>query len=148
MKYIKKLEKFNKKSEEIKKIIKNYEPYAVKYEDHKNIKQFSVLVKDKNSDFNSWVDIWVEDGEINSDWNQMIYYNDNEDDMVKKGVENDSDVYLKTESAALTILEENNLIYYDEDIMYHYSDYWYIKDGYKDEGFSLEDAKKIRKYNL
>lgn len=151
MKYLKYFEKdeFNSEiEEEVENIIKNYNPYVVKYEDHKSDKYFSVLVKDKNSNFETWVDLWVEDGEVNLDWNQMTYHKFDSNDMIKKGVESDSDIYSDTYNIVLDKLITDEMIYEDETGYYYYSNYWYIKDGYKDKGINLDDAKRIKKYNL
>jgi hypothetical protein len=146
MKYIKTYEdNFN---EEVKHIIDNYDPYVVKIQEVD--RYFSVLIKDKNSDFESWLDVWVTDtnNDIESEWNQQIYYNNNSNDIIKKEVESDNDVFSMSESVALYKLLDDNMIYEEDDKYYYYSDYWYVKDGYKDKGISLDKAREIKKYNL
>jgi len=151
MKYIKKFETYEydkELEEEIDRIVSNYDPIVVKYED--NGEMFFVLVKDKNSDFISWVDLWEDSGEITSDWNQMVYNTNNSNDIIKKGVESDPNVYDLTYSISLDKLLRDEMIYYDDEDnnSYYHTNYWYIKDGYKERGISLEDAKQMRKYNL
>jgi len=147
MKYIKKFENsFDTEVKvEVDKIIKKYDPYVLKYEEEGDF--FSVLVKDKNSDFMSYIDLWLEHGDVSSEWNQMSYSTNNSNDMIKKGVENDGDVYTDTFNIALDKLISDEMIYND-DKYYHYKDFWYVKDGYKEQGIGLEDAKRMRKYNL
>lgn len=153
MKYIKEFEKdkFNFEiEEEIKKVVDNYEPKAVKYEYHEHGKEsyFSIMVKDNNSSFSSWVDISFESGDCESEWNQAIYSTDNSNDMIKQGIENSDDVLFITESAILDYLAENEILYEEDGEYYYFEKYWYVKDGYKDNGISLEDAKRMRDFNI
>ncbi|MCK9416069.1 hypothetical protein M0Q97_05350 [Candidatus Dojkabacteria bacterium] len=131
---------------EAKKIIKNYDPIISKYEDDNGY--LSVLLKDKNSSFESWIDISIEDYEISADWNQISYYRDNSNDMIKQKVENNSDVFDMSLSVAEEKLLEDNMIYYEDDKYYYHKDFWYEKDGYKERGIDYDAAKKIRKYNI
>jgi len=149
MKHIKKFEKdkyYFEIEKEIKEIIKNYNPYVIKYED--NGGYFSVLIKDKNSDFKTWIDIWVEQYDILSEWNQSSYNTNNLNDIIKKGVEDDGDIISMTEGVAISKLLEDSMIYEDDDKYYYHKNFWYIKDGYKKQDVNLDDAKKIKKYNL
>lgn len=131
---------------EVKKIIKKYDPIVLKYED--NDSYFSVLLKDKNSTFESWIDISIENDDISIEWNQFSYNLDNSKDMIKKKVQNDDYVFDLSGSVALEKLEEDNMIYYENDKYYYHKYFWYIKDGYKDRGIDYDIAKKIRKYNV
>lgn len=147
MKYLKSYELY-KFQDEITHIINNYDPYVVKYEENKSNKYFSVLIKDKNSNFTSWIDLWIENNQICADWNQMSYDRLNSKDMIKKEVENNPDIYSMSESVAREKLIDDEMIYEDENGYHYYNDYWYVKDGFKKQDISLDDAKKIKKYNL
>jgi len=131
---------------EAKDIIKNYDPIVSKYEDNNGY--FSVLLKDKNSTFESWIDISVENYDISIEWNQISYNMNNSKDMIKKKVENDSSVFDLSSSIALQKLEDDNMIYVENGNYYYHKDFWYVKDGYKEKGVDYDVAKKIRKYNI
>jgi hypothetical protein len=131
---------------EAKDIIKKYDPIVLKYEDNNGY--FSVLLKDENSTFESWIDISVENYDISIEWNQFSYDMNNSKDMIKKKVENDSSVFDLSSSIALQKLEDDNMIYIENGNYYYHKDFWYVKDGYKEKGVDYDVAKKIRKYNI
>lgn len=131
---------------EAKDIIKKYDPIVLNYEDNNGY--FSVLLKDENSTFESWIDISVENYDISIEWNQFSYDMNNSKDMIKKKVENDSSVFDLSSSIALQKLEDDNMIYIENGKYYYHKNFWYIKDGYKEKGIDYDTAKKIKKYNI
>jgi hypothetical protein len=134
--------------EESKNIISNFDPVVIKYEENEGY--FSVLIKDKNSDFKTWLDISFDDGEPNSEWNQISYNNNNSNDMIKKLVEDSEGMLDICSNAAIEKLIKDEKVYDDDDEGYvNYKDYWYIRDGFKERGIDYETAKSIRyDYNL
>ena len=149
MKYIKKfeLDKYSWEiSKEAKDIIENYDPIVIKYEELE--KYFSVQLKDQNSEFETWVDINVDDYDINGDWNQISYNLNNSKDMIKKTVENDPNVFDISIATASDKLLEDDMIYEENGEYYYYKDFWYVKDGFKEKGISYDKAKQIKKYNI
>lgn len=134
--------------EESKNIISNFDPVVIKYEENEGY--FSVLIKDKNSDFKTWLDISFDDGEPNSEWNQISYFNNNSNDMIKKLVEDSEGMLDICSNAAIEKLIKDEKVYDDDDEGYvNYKDYWYIRDGFKERGIDYETAKSIRyEYNL
>lgn len=145
-----KIFEMDKYSFEIKKeannIIKKYDPIVLKYED--NDGYFSVLLKDKNSTFESWIDISVDNYDLTAEWNQLTYNTDNYNDMIKQKVENDSKVFDLSRSIAEEKLLDDHMVYEEDNKYYHYKKFWYVKDGFKDNGIDYEKAKKMKKYNV
>lgn len=119
MKYIKLFEEQSTSLVKAEKIIKNYKPQAVKFEgDSKN--GYSVLVKDKKSDWTAWVDISVENKDISADWNQYIFHKDIAEDVIAKKVQEDLDVFEAATSEAISFLETKGFIYQDEKAAWFY----------------------------
>lgn len=57
--------------------LKPYSPRAIKHESDDD--GFSVLVHDDNGNYpDVWIDVWVNDGELDWDWNMWIFHKDNE----------------------------------------------------------------------
>lgn len=131
---------------EAKNIIKKYDPIVLKYED--NDGYFSVLLKDKNSTFESWIDISVDNYDLTAEWNQISYDINDSKDMIKQKVENDSKVFDLSRSIAEEKLLDDHMVYEEDNKYYHYKKFWYVKDGFKDNGIDYEKAKKMKKYNV
>ena len=91
-------------------IISNFKPIATKIENDNGY--FSVFVKDENSSFDSWIDVWIENKDVESVWNQQTYYLNNSKDAIKKQVE--TEVFDEALSVAIDKLESENLIYQDD----------------------------------
>lgn len=131
---------------EAKGIIKKYDPIVSKYDDSDGY--FSVLLKDKNSTFESWIDISIENYDLTAEWNQISYNMNNSKDMIKQKVENDSNVFDLSRSIAEEKLLDDHMVYEEDNKYYHYKKFWYVKDGFKDNGIDYEKAKKMKKYNV
>lgn len=100
-KYVKKnkinsfLKKQSKKS--IDEIINNFTPTIKKYEkdDTDEYKSYSFLIKDQNSDFEVWIDVWKNKGqdELHFAWNQDIFDLDNENDRDIQKIQDDNEIF-------------------------------------------------------
>ena len=75
--------------EQSSKIIKNFNPKVIKEELDKE--WLSVLIKDKNSDFQAWMDFNFIDESV--DWNKFIFYKSSSKDMIEKAVMDNDWVY-------------------------------------------------------
>lgn len=96
----------------VDEIINNVKPVAVKYEGNSE-DGYSVLVKDKNSDFDAWVDVWINEDyhDVETDWNQYIFSVDSEEDRIQQAVQDNTDViYDMFTSAAIGYLEDKGLV--------------------------------------
>ena len=134
----------NKK--EANKIISDYDPIVLKYED--NDGYFSVYIKDKNSEFNTWIDISIEDYEISAEWNQLTYNTNNSNDIIKSMIESDNDVFTSSISVSEDKLLADRMIYEEDGKYYYHKDHWYVKGGFKDNGIDYDKAKRMKKYNI
>ena len=97
---------------QVKKIIKNFSPVAVKYEGDSE-EGYSVLIKDKKSNFSAWVDVWINESyyDVETDWNQYIFSTNSTEDRIKSAVQDDTEtVYDLATSVAIQKLEEDGLI--------------------------------------
>lgn len=68
----------------------------------------SVLIKD--GDIESWVDVWVRDGELCCGWNKYIFYLDDEEQQVWQDNPDNFDI---ATSLAIEALEKEKQIYQD-----------------------------------
>lgn len=75
--------------EESTKIIENFDPELINEE--LDGEWLSVLIKDKNSDFQAWLDFNFIDESI--DWNKFVFFNNNSKDMIEKAVMDDDNVF-------------------------------------------------------
>jgi len=101
---------------EAEKIISNFEPEGIKVEISDKT-SFSVLIKDKNSEFEGWVDIYFDTHgaiDINSEWNQYIFNNTNSNDILKQKIQDNIDVYDSATDEALYKLKKDKLIYQND----------------------------------
>lgn len=119
----KKAESYNLTDEDketVKKIIKNFNPIAVKYNGN-NDDGYSVLIKDKNSDFESWMDVWVDGKDVDVDWNQYIYHTDIIEDVMKRKIEDDTEtVFDLTSSEAVNFLQDKGILVQDDNANWAY----------------------------
>lgn len=99
---------------DLKKLILNCTPKAVKFEGNSE-EGFSVLVIDEKSDFKAWMDVIINDEKISVDWNQYIFYLDNEKDVFQRDAQNDCYLYEIFSNEATSFLEQINKISQDED---------------------------------
>ena len=106
----------NVKSEieqEAQNIIKKFKPYVIKWKANDN--GGSVLIGDKNSDFQAWVDVWISGNDVDCDWNQYITHINDPKEYRDLQVRNDTEtVFDLATSEAIYCLEQNNIIAQDE----------------------------------
>ncbi|MEY3311795.1 MAG: hypothetical protein RL348_1128 [Bacteroidota bacterium] len=70
----------------------------------------SVLIQDKN--IKAWIDVWVEDEDVQCEWNQYIFNtNNSKDQALKKWQENNFEM---ASSLAIYALETAGIIIQDE----------------------------------
>jgi hypothetical protein len=81
---------------------------AIKIEDHIDGQYYSVLVKNKKIEV--WMDISIEHGDVDCDWNQYIFFQDNIEDMKIKKFQENSDNFEKVSDVAVDALEKYNKI--------------------------------------
>ena len=90
---------------EKRKILKNLYFRVEKIEKDKN--GVSVYLKDKNSDFYCWFDLWKDkNGEYEGDWNKYIFFKDNFKDMVQKEIQENCDAFEQAFYTSLDAMEE------------------------------------------
>jgi len=68
------------------------------------------LVKDKKSGLELWLDVFVRDGDVSVDWNQYIFFLNDEDDAIKKQIQEDAYVYDICSSEVISHLQDNKQI--------------------------------------
>jgi hypothetical protein len=94
------------------KIVNNFSPVAVEH----NVNgvgegsYYSVLVKDKNSDFSAWVDVSISGNDVDTDWNMYIFDMTDPADVLQKRVQDNSDVFDYATSEAVQYLENRGFI--------------------------------------
>lgn len=98
----------------VNKIINNFEPIAI------DINDYSVLIKDKNSKFQAWIDTWVDNKDIDQDWNQYIFHTDDINDRIQKAVQEDDNVFDLACNEALSYLQKKGLIIQGDDGWWSY----------------------------
>jgi len=101
------------------KIRKGFKPKVIKIEISDD--GFSVLVKDKKSDFEAWLDAWIEKNDILVEWNQYIFCVDDENDMFAQEMQNDEYINDISTSTVINYLEHNNKIIQDKNGNWSYS---------------------------
>jgi len=102
-----------------KEIIENFNPKAVKFDG--NIESaYSVLIVDQYSDLQLWVDVDVVDNNVRADWNQYIFILTDEDDLLKREVQADCNVFDLATSEAIYFLESINKVKQNEDATWEY----------------------------
>lgn len=114
-----------KKDEEIVDIVKmveKFKPEAVEYNGDTKT-GYSVLVQDKNSDFEAWVDVWVNTStnDIEKEWNQYIFHTNNSKDIFQKEMQDNDTIYDMATSEAVNFLEEKGILK-NEDAGWSYGD--------------------------
>lgn len=86
------------------KILKNLKFEAVKISDDKT----SVYLKDRNSDFYCWFDLWYNEefDEWDGDWNKYIFFKDNLKDMVQQKVQENCEAFEQAFEIAVEKIRE------------------------------------------
>lgn len=105
---------------QVKKIVSKFKPIAEKHSGSKK-EGYSVLVKDKNSDFSAWVDVYIRDNDVSNDWNKYIFNLKDSGDVRQKALQENNDIFESATSEAVDYLEKKGAIYQD-DKGWHYGD--------------------------
>jgi hypothetical protein len=79
---------------------------AIKYE------KDAVLIKD--GDIEAWVDVWVQDDDIRTEWNKYIFFTWDSKDVAQSAWQDNCDNFMEATSLAVQTLEEEGFIYQDE----------------------------------
>ena len=147
------------KGGKVEDIASNYDPEATKYQGDSE-EGYSVLVKDKNSDFTTWVDVWIQDNDVITEWNQYIFHHTDPKDVRQQKLQENDDIFDYATSEAVEYLKEQKKIYDDDDGWYNYakggkvlkilkdkkfSKYTPREDGWYIEYFPTEDKMKERR---
>jgi hypothetical protein len=80
----------------------------------------SVLVVDEKSGFKAWMDVCVDNNDVSVDWNQYIFYLNNEKDVFQKEMQDDCYIYDLCNSEAVDFLQQINKISQDENANWAY----------------------------
>lgn len=75
--------------EESDKIINNFDPQIIKKD--QDGEWVSFLIKDKNSDFQTWMDFDIKTEDC--EWNKFIFHNNNSKDMIEKRIMDNDKVF-------------------------------------------------------
>ena len=124
-----KYENYEELSDEAKAIVDNYDPEAIKVEPYDSSLGWSVLVKDKNSNFQAWVDVSVDEKyqDVSTEWNQYIFYTDDSSDVLQQELQDNDMIFDYCTSEAIQKLQAEGLI--DQDDQAH----WFYTDKAKEE---------------
>ena len=102
---------------EADEIISNFKPIVSEIKKVENY--FSVLIKDEKSNFSAWMDIWLENDDLNGEWNQDTFYLNDSKDMIQKRIQDE--VFEEAESVAIYKLKSDDFIYQDK------KGFWFYK---------------------
>ncbi len=99
---------------DVEDLADKYNPKAIKFEDN-GYGLFSVLLEDEDVDFSAWMDVAVKDGDINTDWNQYVFYMTDPRDRFNKAMQENAEVYDKADAAVVNYLLDQGVIIQNED---------------------------------
>ena len=137
--------------EKVNKIVDEFNPEAVEYTADDN-NGWSVKIKDKNSEMEFWVDVWVDTNynDVETEWNQYIFDTNNDNDNLKNAVQENSSVFDLATSEAINYLQEQNIIEQDDKanwyVVYHTPAgefYEIYEEDFNDETGDIEGAGRI-----
>jgi hypothetical protein len=103
----------------VDKFIRNYMPHAIKHSGNSK-EGYTVLIEDKKSKSKMWVDVYIADNDVRADWNQNIFDKD-EDDILKKNLQGNTQVFEDATSEAINYLEDKKLIGQDDKAKWYYA---------------------------
>ncbi len=128
----------------IKAISHNFYPDAIKYHGDSE-RGYSVLIKDKNSDFDTWVDVYINEDikDVSADWNQYIFHTDDPADVKKSALQDDTNIFDQATSEAIYYLLSKGEIRQNDDSEWFYSDDY--EKGYA-KGGKVTKYKVLRNY--
>lgn len=137
--------------EKVNKIVDEFNPEAVEYTADDN-NGWSVKIKDKNSEMEFWVDVWVDTNynDVETEWNQYIFDTNNDNDNLKNAVQENNSVFDLATSEAINYLQEQNIIEQDDKanwyVVYHTPEnefYEIYDEKFNTETGDIEGAGRI-----
>jgi hypothetical protein len=77
---------------------------------------FSVYLEDPKSKLCFWVDVWIDERyhDVEADWNQTMFFLNDEEDLVRRDIQDNSDNFDDAASTAISYLEDKGVIYQDD----------------------------------
>ena len=99
------------KSWTAKQYIANLNPVVIKHEVDANGVCVLVNTSKGKMAMGFWIDFWIDKhGDLNSDWNQYIFSLIDENDCMRKEMQENPDFCELMTSSALSYIEQNNLL--------------------------------------
>ena len=92
-----------------------YSDYKVVKHNGDSTEGYSVLVEDRKNNIKSWMDCWIEDGDVGQDWNQYIFSTTNSADKRAKKYQNNIIFFENVADAAIYYLVEKGFFVQDSD---------------------------------
>jgi len=80
---------------------------AIKYE------KDAVLIKD--GDIEAWVDVWVQDDDIRTEWNKYIFFTWDSKDVAQSAWQDNCDNFMEATSLAIEVLQRQGFISQGDD---------------------------------
>lgn len=90
-------------------------------------KRDSVLIQDGN--IKTWIDIWIDNEDVISDWNQNDFIMTDSNEVVLKNWQDNLEHSEKATGLALEILEKTGLFYQDENAKWHHTEKYHKTKG-------------------
>jgi hypothetical protein len=94
---------------------------AIRYE------KDAVLIQDGK--IKAWVDVWVENGDVISDWNQNDFIMTDLNDVALKKWQDNLEHFEDATSLAIEILENTGIIYQDKNAKWYQTDKFHSTKG-------------------
>lgn len=71
---------------------------------------FCVYVEDRTTGYGRWVDAWISDNQLNTDWNQYIFDLTSEQDKMNREIQDDFEIFEMFSNEVNFYLFDNNLV--------------------------------------
>ena len=85
----------------------------------------NVQILDEASGMKFWIEISVHNNDVIADWNQYIFMDNNEDDIIRKEIQDSIDVAMLAFDCAVNYLLKKRCLYQSENGNWHESfEYW------------------------
>lgn len=112
-----------KSDEDIEKIVKNFEPEVKEFNGNKD-QGYNVLVGDKNSKFEAWVDVWIDEKykDVSTEWNQFIFHDTDSKDVFQQKMQDNDDMADMVWGEAVNYLQEKGIIKQDDSANWYWGD--------------------------
>lgn len=75
----------------------------------------SVLVEDTKENIQTWMDVWVEDDDLMTDWNKYIFFTEDENDMKEKKYHETDGNFEEVNDIVLEFLNNKKFIIQNDD---------------------------------